>query len=135
MRRPLSSHLLQLLNCTSAVSTPPEKPVSPTGTPAVVAAARRAERSPAYRAEQARLAEFERVARLVIKFRAKSNLTQEELARLVGTSHSAISRIETGQHRTGVETLRRIAKALDVRLVIGFEAGPPEKPERELVAI
>jgi transcriptional regulator with XRE-family HTH domain len=48
----------------------------------------------------------------------------------VGTSHSAVSRIESGQHKTSFETLRRIAKALNVRLVIGFEAGPAEIPNR-----
>lgn len=109
--------------------------VSPIGTTATEAAARRAARSPEYRAERDRLREFEDVARLVIKLRAKHNLTQQELARLVGTSHSAISRIESGQHKTSVETLRRIAKALDARLVLGFESGPADKPERELVAI
>jgi transcriptional regulator with XRE-family HTH domain len=72
---------------------------------------------------------------LVIKLRAKHNLTQHELARLVGTSHSAISRIESGQHKTSVETLRRIATALGARLVVGFESGPPERPERELVSL
>lgn len=109
--------------------------VSPIGSTAREAAQRRAARSPEYRAERERLREFEDIARLVINFRAKRNLTQQELARLVGTSHSAISRIESGQHKTSVETLRRIAKALDVRLVVGFESGPAEKPERELVAI
>lgn len=98
-------------------------------------AANAAARSPEYRAERDRLREFEDIARLVIKFRAKRNLTQQELAGLVGTSHSAISRIESGQHKTSVETLRPIAKALDARLVVGFESGPPERPERELVAI
>src|SRR5438045_3057632 len=111
------------------------KAVSPVGTAATEAAARRAARSPEYRAEMDRLAEFEDIARLVIKFRAKQNLTQQELARLVGTSHSAISRIESGQHKTSVETLRRIANALGVRLVVGFESGPREAPVRELVAI
>ncbi|MPZ15902.1 MAG: helix-turn-helix domain-containing protein [Chloroflexi bacterium] len=108
---------------------------SPVGATAAEAAARRAARSPEYRAERDRLREFEDIARLVIRFRAKHNLTQQELARLVGTSHSAISRIESGQHKTSVETLRRIAKALGVRLVVGFESGPPEQPERELVAL
>ena len=112
-----------------------QPPVSPIGTAATDAAARRAARSPEYRAERERLSEFEDIARLVIKFRTKQNLTQQELARLVGTSYSAISRIESGQHKTSVETLRRIAKALGVRLVVGFESGPSEKPERELVAI
>jgi len=48
-------------------------------------------------------------------------LTQQQLARKVGTSHSQISRIESGRHRTSVETLRRIAEALGMRLIIGLE--------------
>lgn len=109
--------------------------VSPIGTAASEVAVRRAARSPEYRAERDRLSEFEDIARLVIRFRGKRGLTQEQLARLAGTSHSAISRIESGQHKTSVETLRRIAKALDVRLVVGFESGPVERPEHDLVAL
>jgi transcriptional regulator with XRE-family HTH domain len=62
-------------------------------------------------------------------------LTQGELAERMGTSHSAISRIESGQHRTSVRTLQRLAEALDMRFVVGFETGPEEKPVRELVAV
>ena len=111
------------------------EPLSPIGTSVDEASQRRAAGSQEYRAERDRLREFEDIARLVIKFRARHNLTQQELAGLVGTSHSAISRIESGQHKTSVETLRRIAKALGARLVVGFESGPVEKPERELVSI
>jgi len=38
----------------------------------------------------------------------------------MGTSHSAISRIESGQHPTTVQTLRRLADALETHLVVGF---------------
>jgi transcriptional regulator with XRE-family HTH domain len=62
-------------------------------------------------------------------------LSQAELAKRMGTSHSAISRIESGQHRTSVATLQRLADALGLRFVVGFEAGPPERPTRELVAV
>jgi transcriptional regulator with XRE-family HTH domain len=47
-------------------------------------------------------------------------LSQAELAKRMGTSHSAISRIESGQHPTTVQTLRRLAEALDTHLVVGF---------------
>ena len=107
---------------------------SPVGTPVVEAQRRRAERSAAYRAERRRLAQFEEIARLVIKHRAALGLSQQELARLVGTSHSAISRIESGRHKTSVGTLQRIAEALGLRLVLGFESGPADRPKRELVS-
>jgi transcriptional regulator with XRE-family HTH domain len=67
--------------------------------------------------------------------RAGLGLTQEQLAERMGTSHSAISRIESGQHRTSVATLERLAQALDVRFVMGFESGPQEAPVRELVSL
>jgi ribosome-binding protein aMBF1 (putative translation factor) len=106
----------------------------PVGTATAQARSRRALRSAAYRAEQQRLAQFEELARLVIKHRGALGISQEELARRVGTSHSAISRIESGRHKTSVETLQRLAHALGVRLVIGFESGPANRPIRELVS-
>lgn len=107
---------------------------SPIGRSVTEARIQRARRSPEYRAEQQRLAQFEELARLVIKHRAALGISQEELARRVGTSHSAISRIESGRHKTSVETLQRLAHALGLRLVLGFESGPRERPVRELVS-
>jgi ribosome-binding protein aMBF1 (putative translation factor) len=107
---------------------------SAAGTTSAAAQRRRAERSPAYRAEQRRLVQFEEIARLVIKHRAALGLSQQELARRVGTSHSAISRIESGRHKTSVGTLQRVAEALGLRLLVGFESGPADRPKRELVS-
>ncbi|MDQ2911459.1 MAG: helix-turn-helix transcriptional regulator [Actinomycetota bacterium] len=53
----------------------------------------------------------------------------------MGTSHSAISRIESGKHKTSLATLERLADALDLRLVVGFESGSEEHPVRELVTL
>lgn len=107
---------------------------SPVGSTTRQAQRRRARGSAAYRAEQQRLAQFEELARLVIKHRAALRISQKELARRVGTSHSAISRLESGRHKTSVETLQRVAEALSVRLVLGFESGPPDQPVRELIS-
>jgi ribosome-binding protein aMBF1 (putative translation factor) len=108
---------------------------SPGGARAADAARRRARASAAYRREQQRLAPYEEIARLVIKRRMERRLTQQELAERMATSHSAISRIESGRHKTSAETLRRLAEALGVRFVMGFESGPAERPVRELVAL
>jgi ribosome-binding protein aMBF1 (putative translation factor) len=105
------------------------------GTPAAEAADGRRRRDPAYKAAPERLAPYEGIARFVIMRRAELGLTQEQLAERMGTSHSAISRIESGQHRASVATLERLAHALDVRLVMGFETGPREAPVRKLVTI
>jgi transcriptional regulator with XRE-family HTH domain len=104
------------------------------GTTASEARRRRARGSSEYRAAQERLAPYEAIARFVIQRRADLGLTQEQLAERMGTSHSAISRIESGQHRTSVATLQRLAQALEVRFVMGFESGPPDRPVRELVS-
>ena len=106
---------------------------SPIGSTAQDSQHRRARASSAYRVEQERLAPFEELARLVIRHRAALGISQKELADRVGTSHSAISRLESGRHKASVETLRRVAQALGVRFVFGFESGPREAPTRELI--
>lgn len=106
---------------------------SPIGSNVATARRRRAARSAAYRAEQRRVQQFEELARLVIRHRAALNLSQKELARRVGTSYSAISRLESGRHQTSVATLQRVATGLGLRLVVGFESGPADRPTRELV--
>jgi transcriptional regulator with XRE-family HTH domain len=107
---------------------------SPIGSTTQQAQRRRARASAAYWAEQQRLVQFEELARLVIKHRAAQGISQKELADRVGTSHSAISRLESGRHKTSVETLQRVADALGVRFVLGFESGPLDSPTRELVS-
>jgi ribosome-binding protein aMBF1 (putative translation factor) len=82
---------------------------------------RRATESASYRAEQARLAPYEALARMVIARRIRYGLTQRQLAERMGTSVSAISRVENGTHRPSVETLERLALAFGERLVWGFE--------------
>ena len=110
-----------------------ERKTGQVGTSAADASTRRRRRDPEYRAAQERLAPYEGIARLVVTRRAELRLTQEQLAERMGTSHSAISRIESGQHRTTVATLERLAQALDVRLVLGFESGSSEAPVHQLV--
>ena len=108
--------------------------VSPVGSTTAEGSARRARRSAGYREAQERLAPYEQLARIVIRRRLDLGLTQEQLAERMGTSYSAISRIESGQHSTSVQTLQRLAAALEMRFVMGFEHGPAEKPVRELVS-
>ena len=107
--------------------------MSPVGSPATEGAARRARHSAGYREAQERLAPYEQLARIVIRRRLDLGLTQEQLAQRMGTSYSAISRIESGQHNTSVQTLQRLAAALKMRFVMGFEHGPVDKPVRQLV--
>ena len=93
---------------------------------------RRRARGAAYRKELEGLRILERVARLVIARRAQLGLTQEELAERMGTSHSAISRIESGRHRTSVDTLQRLAAALETELEISFRHDSEAREDQEL---
>lgn len=94
---------------------------SPVGSTVQEASIRRAARSPEYRAEQERLAPYREVAQQVIILRTRHGISQEALARRMGTSKSAIVRLESGRHRPSMETLRRVAEAFGTRLMIGFE--------------
>lgn len=96
------------------------EPPNPVGT-LVTQGSRRRAGGAAYQAERARLAPCESIARQVVLRRGQLGLTQKDLAERVGTSHSAISRLEGGQHRASIDTLERVGAALGLRLVVGFE--------------
>ena len=62
------------------------------------------------------------VLEMVIKAREEAGLTQEELARRIGTKQPALSRLERGGfQKAKIETLLKIANALNVRLTIQFQ--------------
>lgn len=109
--------------------------VSPVGSTHRAGSRRRAQRSAVYREELRRLAPYEGVARIVIARRQALGLTQQELAERVGTSHSVISRIESGQQPTSVTTLRRLAGAFETHLVVGFSDAPETLDNPDLVAV
>ncbi|HEX5503034.1 MAG TPA: helix-turn-helix transcriptional regulator [Thermomicrobiales bacterium] len=94
--------------------------VSPSGTTAAAARARRMAHNPEYRREWNARSAARDIAWQVVKYRMDHHLTQEELARRVGTSHAQISRIENGQHLPSVQTLARLADALGLELTISF---------------
>ena len=95
--------------------------VSPLGETHEEARARRA-RSAAYRQAQQAVAPFEDLARVVILRRRSLGLTQQALADRMETSYSAVSRLESGRHRTSLATLQRLAEALDLELTLEFRA-------------
>jgi ribosome-binding protein aMBF1 (putative translation factor) len=109
---------------------------SPIGIAFEEESSRRAARNPAYREQQTERAGYREVAWLLIKYRMDKGLSQQQLSEMVGTSHSQISRIESGRHRTNLDTLQRIAKALDLTVVIGFEGKDQHGPtKRDLVTL
>lgn len=88
-----------------------------------------------YRDAYERRRPFEEIARVVVMRRARLGLTQQELAERMSTTASVISRIESGQHRTSTETLRRLAEALDGHAIVGFDFGTTEHPDQALVTL
>ena len=64
--------------------------------------------------------EFAR-ANMVIGARAHANLSQAELAERMGTSQSAIARLESGRFKPSTRTLEKLAAATGMRLRIVLE--------------
>jgi ribosome-binding protein aMBF1 (putative translation factor) len=71
-------------------------------------------------------AEFDRqqpefaVIQAMIDARVKKSLTQKQLAEKMGTTQSAISRLEKGNVSPTVDFLKKLAEATDSRLDIRF---------------
>ena len=61
------------------------------------------------------------IARKIYELRTKAGLTQQQLAVRVGTSKSAICRLEDADHEGhSLSILKRVAEALDKRVQIRF---------------
>ena len=61
---------------------------------------------------------FARIAEQVTEQRKARGLSQKELAELTGTTQSAIARLESGGRPPRIDTLLRIAEALDCELIV-----------------
>jgi ribosome-binding protein aMBF1 (putative translation factor) len=115
---------------------PPKEWISPIGQSITESIEEHEAIDPEFKAERARNKHLREFAKLVQIRRAELGLNQEALAKRMGTSHSVISRLESGRHSFSVATMLRVARALDMKLVIGFEvedslAGPG--PSQNLV--
>jgi transcriptional regulator with XRE-family HTH domain len=89
--------------------------------------------NPEVRKEYAKVdAEFALIEAMITA-RREAKLTQAELAEKIGTTQSAIARLEGGRVSPSISTLRRYAEATGHQLQIGFvqENFPAER--RELV--
>ena len=61
---------------------------------------------------------FAQIAGQVGARRKERGLSQAELAKLVGTTQSAIARLESGGRPPRIDTLLKIAEALDCELAV-----------------
>lgn len=87
---------------------------------------RRALARPEVRREYENLKEEFELLDAILKARAEAGLTQAELAVRIGTTQSAVARMETaiGKHSPSIATLKRYASALGYRLQLRFVKEP-----------
>lgn len=78
---------------------------------------------PAVRAEYEGLeGEFALIRELIVA-RTRAGLTQAEVARRMGTTQSAVARLESGTAKPALATMERYAKATGSRLVVRLTPG------------
>ncbi len=68
------------------------------------------------------------VASALIKARRDADMTQEQVARAMGTTQAVVARLERGRTMPSTRTLERFAKATRTRLRISFELAKPGRP-------
>src|SRR5947209_1587824 len=73
---------------------------------------------PEYRAEWERTYLAHEVAMRVISYRVEHELTQTELARMLGMRQPHIARLEAGEHEPSLATLSRLARVLGLEFHI-----------------
>lgn len=75
---------------------------------------------PEVKAEYDRLADEFELLDEFLKARTAAGITQEELAKRIGTTQSAIARLESGKgkHSPSLATLQKYARALGCRLEV-----------------
>lgn len=60
------------------------------------------------------------IAYQILQLRKKKKLSQAQLAKKIGTKQSDIARIEAGQQNFSIDTLEKIAQALNCKLEVNF---------------
>lgn len=75
----------------------------------------------AFREEYAQADQEYALVEAMVRARTTANLTQAELAARMGTTQSAIARLEGGKLSPSIKTLRRYAEATGMRLTFGLE--------------
>jgi ribosome-binding protein aMBF1 (putative translation factor) len=83
-------------------------------------------RDPKYTAAYESLEEEFALASALIKARGDAEMTQEQVARAMGTTQAVVARLESGKALPSTRTLERFARATRTRLRISFE------PHREI---
>ena len=78
-------------------------------------------KDPKFKAEYDKLEPEFAVITAILEARVKKHMTQERLAKKIGTKQSAIARVESGKANPSIGFLQKLAEALGKKLVIRFE--------------
>ena len=89
-------------------------------------------KDPKYASAYASLEEEFALASSLIKARRQADMTQEEVAKAMGTTQAVVARLESGRVLPSTRTLERFAKATRSRLRITFE--PQQKRSRQALS-
>lgn len=86
-----------------------------------------------YRKAYVALEEEFALASAVIEARSRAGLTQQELARKMGTTQPVVARLESGRTRPSMRTLERLATATGSRLLISFQSREEKRRTGEYI--
>ena len=89
-------------------------------------------RDPDFKREWDRTALARAVALKVIAYRVDHSLSQRGLAKQLGMTQPQLARLEVGEHNPTIDTLARLAQALDTEFAIDIH--PHQRPPKLLSA-
>jgi transcriptional regulator with XRE-family HTH domain len=61
------------------------------------------------------------IGQMILEARSRLGVTQKQLAELIGTKQSGVSRAESGNYLPSLSFLNKIAKALKTKLIVIFD--------------
>lgn len=85
---------------------------------------------PETRAEYESLADEFEMARELIGARTRARMTQDEVAKRMGTTQSVVARLESGKRPPSLRTVQRYAEAVGGRMVLRIEPHIPDQKRR-----
>ena len=77
-------------------------------------------KNPKFRQEYEKLEPEFAIARTIIEARIKNKVSQEELAKKMGTGQAVISRLESASSSPSLSLIKRLASALNLKVELRF---------------
>ena len=77
-------------------------------------------KNPKYRTEYEKLEPEFAIIRAIVEARAKKNVSQEQLAKRMGTGQAVISRLENANASPSLALIKRLANALNLKVELRF---------------